>query len=69
MAQGGQSHPKMPRERAESHFSKTAPPSTARDRAFEELEAIKVVQDQKTQRLREARLARDVQDPKKPRRP
>ena len=50
-----------PRERAESHFSKTPPPSTTRERAFEELDAIKAVQDEKTQRLREARLARNAQ--------
>lgn len=55
-----------PRERAESHFSKTPPPSTARERAFEERDAIKAVQDEKTQKLREARLARDVQDKRKP---
>ena len=57
---------KTPRERAESHFSKTSPPSTTRERAFEELDAIKAVQDEKTQRLREARLARDAQDNTKP---
>lgn len=55
-----------PRERAESHFSKTPSPSTTRERAFEELDAIKAVQDEKTQRLREARLARDAQDNTKP---
>jgi hypothetical protein len=55
-----------PRERAESHFSKTPPPSTTRERAFEELDAIKAVQDEKTQRLRQSRLARDAQDKTKP---
>jgi hypothetical protein len=33
------------RERAESHFSKTPSPSMARERAFEERDAIKAVQD------------------------
>ena len=60
------SHHQTPRERAESHFSKSPSPSTARERAFEERDAIKAVQDDKTQRLREARLARNAQDPKKP---
>jgi hypothetical protein len=60
------SHPQTPRERAESHFSKTPSPSTARERAFEERDAVKAVLDEKTRRLREARLARDGQEPKKP---
>lgn len=60
------SHPKTPREQAESHFSKVSAPSTARERAFEERDAIKAVQDEKTQRLREARLARDGQKPRRP---
>lgn len=60
------SHHKTPREQAESHFSKTISPYTARERAFEERDAIKAVQDEKTKRLREARLARDAQKPKRP---
>ena len=55
---------RTPREQAEHHFSKISSPSTARERAFEERDAIKAVQDEKTQRLREARLARDGQKPK-----
>ncbi|ATQ58252.1 hypothetical protein [Paracoccus yeei] len=58
--------PRTPREQAEHHFSKISSPSTARERAFEERDAIKAVQDEKTQRLREARLARDGQKPKRP---
>lgn len=60
------SHPKTPREQAERHFSKVISPATARERAFEERDAIKAVQDEKTQRLREARLARDGQKPRRP---
>lgn len=60
------SHHKTPREQAESHFSKLISPSTAQERAFEERDAIKAVQDEKTRRLREARLARDGQKPKRP---
>ena len=50
---------KTPRQRAEMVFGAAHPPSSARDRAFEEIDAMKVVRDEKTQRLREARLARD----------
>ncbi|MBL3675820.1 hypothetical protein JL111_20405 [Paracoccus sp. KCTC 42845] len=60
------SHHKTPREQAESHFSKVGSPATARERAFEERDVMKAVQDEKTQRLREARLARDGQGPKRP---
>lgn len=60
------SHHKTPREQAESHFSNTPSPSNARERAFEERDAMKAARDEKTQRLREARLARDGQDPKRP---
>jgi hypothetical protein len=44
-------------QQAEALFSKAAPPPTARDRAFEELETIAPARDEKTVRLREARLA------------
>lgn len=60
------SHHQTPRERAESHFSKIPLPSSARDRALEDLDAIKAVRDEKTQKLREARLARNMQDNRKP---
>lgn len=60
------SHHKTPLEQAESHFSKTTAPSRARERAFEERDAIKAIQDEKTRRLREARLARGGQKPKRP---
>lgn len=60
------SHDKTPRERAESHFSKMPTPSSARERAFEELDAMKAVRDENIQNLREARLARDLQDSKTP---
>ena len=55
-----------PREQADSLFSKMTLPTSTRDPAFEELDTIKAVRDQKTQRLREARLGRDVQESTKP---
>ncbi|MEA3535318.1 hypothetical protein [Rhizobium sp. CC-YZS058] len=47
---------------AEALFTKPAPPSTARERAFEELDSIALARDEKTVRLREARLAKEVRD-------
>ncbi|MBM3603353.1 MAG: hypothetical protein FJX25_01045 [Alphaproteobacteria bacterium] len=50
------------RQEAEIAFGKTQSPRTARDRAFDEIDAIKAADEEKTLRLREARLARDAQD-------
>jgi hypothetical protein len=50
------------RERAELVFSKLQVPSSARDRAFEEINAIRAAGAEKTQRLCEARLAKELQD-------
>ncbi|MCZ0962504.1 hypothetical protein [Paracoccus benzoatiresistens] len=50
------------RGRAELVFSKLQAPSSARDRAFDEINAIRAAGAEKTQRLREARLAKELQD-------
>lgn len=50
------------RERSELVFSKLQAPSSARDRAFEEVNAIRAAGAEKIQGLREARLARELQD-------
>lgn len=49
-------------QQAEALFSKAAPPPSARERAFEELDSIAVARDEKTVRLREARLAKELRD-------
>lgn len=54
------------RQQAEIAFGKTQTPRTARDRAFDEIDAIKLAEEEKTLRLREARLAREVQNKAKP---
>lgn len=50
------------RERAELVFSKLQGPLSARDRAFEEINAIRAAGAEKTQKLREARLAKELYD-------
>ena len=50
------------RERAELVFSKLQTPSSARDRAFDEINAIRAAEAEKTQKLRAARLAKEMQD-------
>ena len=49
------------RERAELVFSELQAPLSARDRAFEEVNAIRAAGAEKTRRLREARLAKELQ--------
>lgn len=49
------------RQEAETAFGKTQSPRTARDRAFDEIDAIKAAGEEKTLRLRKARLAREAQ--------
>lgn len=55
-----------PRQKAEIAFGKIQSQFFARERAFEELDAIVVARDEKTLRLREARLAKQLQDSIKP---
>ena len=50
------------RQRAEIAFGKMQSPPTARERAFDELDAMKITREEKTLRLREARLAKERQD-------
>lgn len=50
------------RKRAELVFSKLQAPSTARERAFDEINALRAAGVEKTQKLREARLAKELQD-------
>jgi hypothetical protein len=50
------------RQKAEIAFEKTQSPRTARDRAFDEIDAMKLAGDEKTLKLRAARLAREAQD-------
>ena len=52
------------RERAELVFSKLQGPSTARERAFDEIDAIRAAGEEKIRKLREARLAKEQQDKK-----
>ena len=49
------------RQQAEDAFNKAHSPRTARDRAFDEIDAIKVAAEEKTSRLREARLTEEAQ--------
>lgn len=49
------------RQQAEDAFNKTQTPRSARDRAFDEIDAIKVAAEEKTSRLREARLTKEAQ--------
>lgn len=49
------------RQQAEDAFGKTQSPRTARDRAFDEIDATKAAAEEKTSKLRAARLARDAQ--------
>lgn len=50
------------RLKAELVFGKLQAPPSARDRAFEEINAVWAAGAEKVQRLREARLARELQD-------
>lgn len=50
------------RDRAELVFSKPQDPSSARDRTFNQINAIRAVGAEKTLKLREARLARELRD-------
>ena len=50
------------RLKAELVFGKMQAPPSARDRAFEEINAVRAAGAEKVQRLREARLARELQD-------
>ena len=50
------------RERAELVFSKLQAPASARERAFDEINAIRTAGAEKTLRLREARLAKELRD-------
>ena len=50
------------RERAELVFSKPQELSSARDRTFNEINAIRAAGAEKTLKLREARLARELRD-------
>lgn len=54
------------RHQAEDAFSKTQAPRTARDRAFDEIDALKAAAEEKTARLREARLSQKVGAKAKP---
>jgi hypothetical protein len=51
-----------PRQRAEIAFGKTQSQFFARERAFEDLDAIVIARDEKTARLRKSRLAKELQD-------
>lgn len=50
------------RKRAELVFSKLQAPASARERAFEEVNAIRAAEVEKIRKLREARLAKELQD-------
>lgn len=41
-------------------FSKLQEPSSARERAFDQIDAIRAAEAEKTQKLREARLAKEL---------
>ena len=50
------------RERAEQVFSKLQAPASARKQAFDEINAIRAAEAEKTQILRQARLAKEMLD-------
>ncbi|MBM3604686.1 MAG: hypothetical protein FJX25_07985 [Alphaproteobacteria bacterium] len=50
------------RARAELVFSKLQSPASAHDRAFDEINAIRAAEAEKTQKLREMRLAKELQE-------
>ena len=50
------------RKRAELVFSKLQAPSSVRNRAFGEINAIRAAGAEKTQKLREARMAKELRD-------
>ncbi len=50
------------RRKAEFVFGKLQAPPSARDRAFEEINAVQAAGAEKVQRLWEARLARELRD-------
>ena len=50
------------RQQAESAFTKVQSPFLARNRAFEELDAIAKTREDKTTRLKNARLAKEADD-------
>lgn len=49
-----------PRRQSPDDIGLTQAPRTARDRAFDEMDALKVAAEEKTARLREARLAKEA---------
>lgn len=49
------------RQQAEDAFGRTQSPRNARDRAFDEIDAVKAAAEEKTSRLREARLTKEAQ--------
>lgn len=50
------------RQRGELVFSKLQAPASPRERAFDEINAMRAAGAEKTQKLREASLAKEMQD-------